>query len=200
MEQFFMEQFGISDTLFTYLVLPLIIFIARLADVSLATMRIMFVMTGKRKIAPLFGFFEALIWLLAIGQIIQNIDSPLSYLAYAGGFAGGTYIGMYIEEKLALGRVVVRVITQTAATDLIEYLNKKDIRYTNIDAEDNDGKANILFSVIKREDLREYIDTIKTFNPRAFYTVESVKKVSDEELAVESGRAFPLRFWTFTRR
>ena len=91
-------------------------------------------------------------------------------------------------------------LKQSSGYSPSDYLNKREIRYTNIDAEDNDGKANILFSVIKREDLREYIDTIKTFNPRAFYTVESVKKVSDEELAVESGRAFPMRFWTFTRR
>src|SRR5690606_10619587 len=107
----FLNSIGISEVVFSYVFIPILIFFAGEGVVYLNNLLVMFVLNGKKNVAPILGFFEALIWLLAIGQIIQNIDNPISYLAYAGGFAAGTYVGMTIEEKLALGRVLVRVIT-----------------------------------------------------------------------------------------
>lgn len=200
MENYLLENFGITPELFNYLILPLLIFLARVADVSIATIRVIFVMTGKRRIAPILGFFEALIWLLAIGQIFQNIDNWLSYIAYAGGFATGTYVGMYIEEKLALGRVVVRVITAKPADDLVDYLREKDYRFSSLDAIGKDGKVNVIFMVVKRDVLPELIPAIKAFNPNAFYSVEGVKKVSDEELIGNESSRFTSRLLSFKRR
>jgi uncharacterized protein YebE (UPF0316 family) len=180
MESFFFSL-GIDNNVFHYFILPFFIFLARVCDVSISTIRIMFVMNSKTFLAPLLGFFEALVWLLAIGQIIQNIDNIYSYLAYAGGFAVGTYVGMVFEEKLALGKVLVRVITQKEDSELLEYLKEKKFRFTNLDATGNSGRVNLLFTVIKREELPELIDKIKVYNPQAFYTVENVKRVSDDE-------------------
>ena len=135
MEQFFFENFGIDEATLNYIILPLLIFLARIFDVTLSTIRIIFVMSGKKSIAPILGFFEALIWLLAIGQIFHNIDNIWSYLAYAGGFAAGTYVGMVIEEKLALGRVVVRLITNTEVDSFLNFLNEHNYRYSIIDAD-----------------------------------------------------------------
>ncbi|MEQ8811081.1 MAG: DUF2179 domain-containing protein [Imperialibacter sp.] len=173
---------GISESVFTYVIIPALIFLARVCDVSINTVRIIFVMHGKKLLAPLLGFFEAFIWLLAIRQIITNIDAFYSYFAYAGGFATGTFLGMVIEEKLALGRVVVRVITQNPAEQLTAFLKEKGYRYSNLDAESNDGKVNVLFTVVKRDELPTYINIIKKYNPQAYYTVESVKKVSDDDV------------------
>ena len=181
MKEFF-EGLGISESVFTYVVIPALIFLARVRDVSINTVRIIFVMHGKKLLAPLLGFFEAFIWLLAIRQIITNIDAFYSYFAYAGGFATGTFLGMVIEEKLALGRVVVRVITQNPAEQLTAFLKEKGYRYSNLDAESNDGKVNVLFTVVKRDELPTYINIIKKYNPQAYYTVESVKKVSDDDV------------------
>lgn len=178
----FIENIGISESVFNYIIIPALIFLARVCDVSINTVRIIFVMHGKKFLAPLLGFFEAFIWLLAIRQIITNIDAIYSYFAYAGGFATGTFLGMVIEEKLALGRVVVRVITQKPAEQLIVFLKEKGYRYSNLDAESNDGKVNILFSVVKREELPNYIGIINKYNPQAYYTVEGVKKVSEGEV------------------
>ncbi len=184
----FIQELGISPELFAYVILPILIFFARVADVSIATIRVIFVMQGKRNIAPILGFFEALIWLIAIGQIIKHIDNPVSYLAYASGYAAGTYFGMFIEEKLALGRVVVRVITGRPANELIDYLKEKNYRFSNIDAFGNDGKVNIIFTVVKREALKTLIPTIKNYNPKAFFTIEGVKKVSDEDITVKENK------------
>ncbi|AWW30348.1 hypothetical protein DN752_09565 [Echinicola strongylocentroti] len=187
MQEFF-SGMGMDDDMFTYVIMPLLIFMARVGDVSINTLRIMFVLNGKKNVAPILGFFEALIWLLAIGQIFQNIDNPMSYLAYAGGFGAGTYIGMVFEEKLALGRVLVRVITKEPMPELIEYMKERDFRFTNVGAEGRYGKVNLLFTVMKRESLKSFVTKIKSLNDKAFYTIESVKRISEDDLNVMEDR------------
>ncbi|MEB2780836.1 DUF2179 domain-containing protein [Algoriphagus sp. C2-6-M1] len=182
--QEFLQSLGVSEQLFDYLIMPLLIFCARVGDVSINTLRIMFMMNGKKNIAPVLGFFEALIWLLAIGQIFQNIDNPLSYVAYAGGFGAGTYVGMYFEEKLAYGRVLVRVITPQPLPELIEYMKARDFRFTSVGGEGRFGKVNLLFTVMKRDSLTDFVATVKSIDEKAFYTIESVKRVSEDEVNV----------------
>jgi uncharacterized protein YebE (UPF0316 family) len=92
MDNGILSNFG----LYTWIVLPLLIFLARVVDVSMGTIRVIFVSRGLKYLAPVVGFFEVLIWLLAIGQIMKNLSSPLCYVAYAGGFAAGNYIGIVI--------------------------------------------------------------------------------------------------------
>ncbi|EPR66550.1 DUF2179 domain-containing protein [Cyclobacterium qasimii] len=181
MQEFF-ESIGINAPVFDYLVMPLLIFLARVVDVSINTLRIMFVLNGKKTIAPILGFFEALIWLLAIGQIFQNISNPMSYIAYAGGFAMGNYVGMVIEEQLALGRVLVRVITPEPLPELVEYMKEKGYRFTSVGAEGRYGKVILMFTVIKREMLKSFISKLKESHEKAFYTIESVKRISEDDL------------------
>ena len=186
--QEYLVSLGISEGIFSYLIMPFLIFIARVCDVSINTLRVMFVMNGRKTIAPLLGFFEALIWLLAISQIIQNIDNPLSYLAFSAGFAAGTYFGMVMEEKLAIGRVLVRVITVEPIPELIEFMKEKNYRFTSVGAEGRYGKVNLLFTVMKREMLQEFVEKVKSFNDKAFYTIESVKRISDDDLNIAEDR------------
>ncbi len=201
MQEYF-ESFGVSQEIFNYLIMPLLIFMARVTDVSINTLRIMFMLNGKKKVAPILGFFEALIWLLAIGQIFQNINNPMSYLAYAGGFAMGTFVGMTIEEKLALGRVLVRVITPEAMPELIDYMKERNFRFTNVGAEGRYGKVNLLFTVMKRDALTDFIQNVKMLNENAFYTIESVKRVSeDDHLNVMEDRPkFTTKLWSRIRK
>jgi uncharacterized protein YebE (UPF0316 family) len=164
---------------FTWIILPILIFCARICDVPIGTIRIIFVSRGRKGIAPLLGFFEVLIWLIAIGKIMQNLTNFMAYLAYAGGFATGNFIGMLIEEKLAVGNVIVRVITRKVADSLVEDLSNRGFGVTSISAEGNEGPVNIVYSVIKRSDLNTVIEDVKKFNPRAFYSVEDVRAVSE---------------------
>jgi uncharacterized protein YebE (UPF0316 family) len=187
MQEYF-ESIGITQTVFDYFLMPLLIFLARVVDVSINTLRIMFVLNGKKTIAPILGFFEALIWLLAIGQIFQNINNPMSYVAYAGGFAIGNYVGMVIEEQLALGRVLVRVITPEPLPELVEYMKEKGYRFTSVGAEGRYGKVILMFTVIKREMLKSFITKLKESHEKAFYTIESVKRISEDDLNVMEDR------------
>ena len=149
-----------------------------------------YMLHGKKWISTVLGFFESLIWILAISQIFQNVDSVITYFAYAGGFAAGIFVGMLIEDKLAIGRVVVRVIEPSINTDLIEFLDNNGYRYSNMSGQSKEGEVNILFTVIKREKLKTIIAIIKKYNPNAYYTVEGIKRVSDEDVSDEKGFSF----------
>ena len=111
-----------EGNLFSYLILPLLIFFARISDVTIGTMRIVMVSKGQKLIAPLLGFFEVIIWLVTMSKIIQNIDNWVAYVAYGAGFATGNYIGLIIEEKLAVGIVQLQIITRKSAQNLIAKL------------------------------------------------------------------------------
>lgn len=164
---------------FAYVVIPLLIFFSRVIDVSLDTIRIVFISKGNKFLAPILGFFEVLIWLIAITRIMQNLDNFVYYIAYAGGFATGNYIGLIIEEKLALGVQMFRIITLKEASTLIESLTLKGYGVTSVDAEGKNGKVNIIFSVVKRSESKKVIDIIHLHNPNAFYSIEDVRRVNE---------------------
>ena len=180
--------------MWTWLILPLFIFVARVTDVTLQTLRIIFVSRGLKYIAPLVGFFEVLIWLLAIQQIIINLHNPLCMLAYAAGFATGNFVGLTIEHRLALGSVVVRLITTRDTSRLREVLNSRGFGVTSIQASGAKGPVEILYIVVRRENIPELIPLIMKYHPRAFYTIEDVARVSEgifpEKRKVFSPRGF----------
>lgn len=168
-----------DTTLFSWVILPLLIFMARVTDVSLGTMRIIFLARGGRKLTTVLSFLEILIWLMAIRQIFSHLNNPMCYLAYACGFATGSYVGILIEHKLALGLRVIRIITPFDATNLIQSLREKDYGVTVIDGMGNMGPVKIIFTVIKRGDLPKVTEMIERFNPKAFYSVEDVRTASE---------------------
>ncbi len=175
-----------NSTAFTFIALPILIFCARIVDVSIGTMRVIFITKGYRFLAPLCGFFEVLIWLIAVTQIIQNLSQPFYYVAYAGGFAAGNFVGMMIESRMALGIVLVRIITRDDAADLVEHLKLENYGVTAVDADGLFGKVKILFTVTKRAELDKVVALIQQFNPQAFYTIEDVRLVSEPVRTSES--------------
>jgi uncharacterized protein YebE (UPF0316 family) len=156
----------------------LLIFVARVCDVSLGTMRIAFISRGEKYIAPAFAFFEMLIWLFAISQIVMNLSNLAYYFAYALGFSTGVFTGIRLEEKLAIGSRVIRVITRKDADDLIEALRAAGFGVTSVDAEGNSGGVHLIFSVVKRTDIPHYVDVVQQFNPNAFYSIEDIRFVT----------------------
>lgn len=164
---------------FSLIILPVLIFLARICDVSIGTLRIILVGRGHKILAPLLGFFEVLVWLIAIQQIMQNLTNIVYYLAYAAGFAAGNFVGMLIEEKIALGILIIRIITNQSAEKLVEQLRDQDYGVTSIDAAGKTGPVNVLYTVIRRSDLKNIINLINNYHPNAFYSVEDVKLVRE---------------------
>ncbi|MCC7572907.1 MAG: DUF2179 domain-containing protein [Candidatus Methanofastidiosum sp.] len=161
--------------------LPLLIFLARVLDVSLGTMRIIFVSKNLKKLAPIVGFFEVFIWINVIGQVMQNVNSIIHYLAYAAGFAAGNYVGIVIEERLAVGHVIARIITKENTDKIIDFLRKEKCGVTIVDAYGKKGEVKILFTVIKRKKLEPIYEAIDKYAPNSFVSIEDVKSVSKEE-------------------
>ncbi len=158
--------------------IPLFIFLARILDVSIGTLRIMFVSKGLRGKATFLGFIEVLIWIIVVAQIFQNLDNWLNYIAYAGGFATGTYIGMYIEEKMKMGVQIFRIIVGQESAELSEKLMEANFRVTEVDGKGKYGTVKVIFSVARRKRWQELADIVNTHAPNAFYSVEDVKHVS----------------------
>lgn len=175
-----MDQLGLFDSpILKWVVLPLLIFAARILDVSLGTMRIIFVSRGNRLIAPVVGFFEVIIWLLAIGQIMHNITNWACYIAYGGGFALGNYVGILIEERLAIGTLLVRVITTRDTCHIVDCLQTGGYGVTSVEAQGVTGPVKIVLTVIKRKDLHDVVKSIHKCDPKAFLSVEEIRSASE---------------------
>jgi uncharacterized protein YebE (UPF0316 family) len=172
-------QMTIDPDLYTWVVLPLIIFFARIFDVSLGTLRIIFLSRGRRTLAPIFGFFEVLIWIIVIAQIIRNVTHIVGFLAYAAGFAAGNYIGMLIEEKLAIGMLSVRTIMVTKGEELVQQLHEAGYGATSLQAEGAIGHVTMVYTIIKRKDLGKVVGIIKKLNPKAFFSVEEIRLANE---------------------
>lgn len=167
---------------FDYIILPVLIFIARIFDVSLDTIRVIMVSKGLRKLAPYIGFFQILIWIITITRIMENLDNWTTYVAYAAGFATGNYVGMWIEEQIAIGHELLRVITRQNADELVNELRNSGYAVTVTSGYGKEGEVGILFLVVKRKILNEVISLVKKYNPKAFYTVEDMRFVRDPEV------------------
>jgi uncharacterized protein YebE (UPF0316 family) len=174
-----METSFFDSNFFSYVVMPLLIFMARICDVSIGTMRIIFVSKGKRNIAPFLGFFEVLIWIIAISKIMQNLDNYINYVAYAAGFATGNFVGMIIEEKLAMGIQMIRVFAHEKGLELVQALNVKGYGATVVEAQGARGNIHLIYTIINRNELANVLDVITIFNPKTFYTIEDIITVNE---------------------
>ncbi len=178
-----------DSALFVTVGIPVLIALARIVDVSIGTIKIIFISKGYKFMAPILAFFEIIIWLIAIGQVMKNLDNVGNMIGYAVGFAMGNFVGMVIENRIALGNVVLRVITRSDANELISHL-REDTKYgvTVSPAEGSSGPVSIIFMVLKRADLKRVISIVKKHNPHAFYSIEDVRYVSDGVFPAERSR------------
>lgn len=174
-----MESYFFNSDVFSYAVMPVLIFLARICDVSFGTMRIIFVSKGKKKIAPILGFFEVLIWIIAISKIMENLDNYVNYVAYAAGYATGNLVGLTIEEKLAMGIQMIRVFTHDNGMELVQKLNSSGFGATTIEAHGAKEKIFLVYSIVHRNELPKVMSVIHNFNPRAFFTIEDIRAVNE---------------------
>jgi len=181
-----METSFYDSNLFTYLLLPGLIFFSRIADVTIGTIRIVMVSKGHKLWAPILGFFEVLIWLVAITKIMENLDNWVCYIAYPLGFAAGNFIGLFIEQKLAMGIVKLQIITRKKAEKLVENLREAGYGITYHEAKGSTENVSIIYSIIKRSEIKKVEDIVKSTNPKAFYSVEDVKFVNEGVFPVKT--------------
>ena len=159
--------------------LPTLVFLAETIVVTLATIRTIFIARGWKVLAPLLGFFEVSIWLFAIAQVMQHLTSPSCFLAFAGGFALGNFLGVLIEQKLALGQVVVQVVSKNDGFELAESLRWAGYGVTALDAAGASGPVHLVLTVVRRQQLDRVVSIIKRCDPKAFYSVGDLRSAVD---------------------
>jgi uncharacterized protein YebE (UPF0316 family) len=153
------------------------IFLAEMCVVTLSTLRTIFLARGMRVLAPLLGFFEVSIWLFAVGQVMRNLDGRCA-LAFAGGFTAGTFLGILIEQKLALGSVVVRTITTRDAAPLLAALREAGYGMTCLPGRGATGPVQVVLTVVPRRTLGQVIAILKGFDPAGFYSVDALQSAA----------------------
>lgn len=165
------------DFLDTYpWMLPLLIFFGRICDVTLGTLRIIFVSKGERTKAPLVGFFEVFIWIVIISQIISRANTLVSYLAYAGGYAAGNYVGIWVENKIAFGFQIFRIYAKKQrGAELIKLLNQNGFGSTLIRGEGAVSEVDIIETVVSRKAVAQINGILNEFDPEVFYYVEDIR-------------------------
>jgi uncharacterized protein YebE (UPF0316 family) len=144
----------------------------------LGTLRIIFISKGYKNQAALISFFEILIWIIVITRVIQHIDNWINYLAYAGGFATGSYVGMLIEERMTLGYDMIRIITRMNPNNLIHALRDEGFGITALKGNGMEGEVGVIYVIIQRSHLKRVSELIRQYNPQALYTIEDIRYVS----------------------
>lgn len=155
--------------------LPVIIFFGRIIDVTLGTLRIIFVSKGAKNIAPVIGFIEVFIWIVVISQILTRANDLVSYLSYAAGYATGNYVGILIENRIAYGIVLCRIYTQKNGKELVQSLNKLDFGATLTHGVGSTKEVDIIETVVDRKEMKNLEQLLSDFDNNIFYVVEDVR-------------------------
>jgi uncharacterized protein YebE (UPF0316 family) len=175
-----MSFFITSPEIYAWVVLPLLIFFARICDVSLETIRVIYISKGIKYLAPIIAFFEIVIWLLAIEVVMNDLANIANFFAFAFGFAFGTYIGLVIEEKLSIGMVIMRIITTEESNEaIISFMKEENYGVTCMDAKGSRGNVKMILSLVNRVDVPRIKAHIEKTNPQAFFSIEDVRYVNE---------------------
>jgi uncharacterized protein YebE (UPF0316 family) len=173
--------------------LPVLIFAARIGDVSLGTVRMIFVINGWRIRAAAIGFLEVIIWALAVGGLVANLTEPVILLSYAAGYAAGTLVGMTIEQHLGFGIRMVQVVNRDREKHVAQMLRDHGYRCTRVEGSGRDGPIELCFTVVKRKKLQTLLKLLGEIAPEAIVTVERADSVTEAALTAEI--RLPRRSW-----
>lgn len=153
----------------------LFVFFARVADVSMGTFRIILISRGYIRIAPLLGFFEILIWITALGHVLNNLTGVTSYVAYAAGFATGNYVGMKLESLISIGYQSIRIITTEKITALPLILREEGFGITTVAARGMKGEVQLIYTTAAKSKVKKLLSIVEELEPKAFVTIEDVR-------------------------
>jgi uncharacterized protein YebE (UPF0316 family) len=154
-----------------------VIFLLRVSDMTMDTLRVLVVMRGKKGIAWVLGFFQALIFVLAIGSVLSNLDNPLNILGYAAGFATGNVVGMLIEERLAIGHVQLSIVSSRRGSAIADKMRVEGYAITEIPARGKDGVVSLLKFMVLPKNKDRVQRIVNEVDESAFITVEDVRPV-----------------------
>lgn len=194
-----MAFFVISPEIYALVILPALIFLARVADVSMETIRVIYISRGIKYLAPIIAFFEIVIWLFAMEVVMSDLSNVASFLAFALGFATGTYVGLVIEEKLSIGMVVLRIITteEEADDEIIAFMEAEHCGVTSLDAKCTRGNVRMILSLVNRTELPRITRYLYENKPHAFFSIEDVRYANEGVFRPKNPHSFMGRLGSF---
>ncbi|HLA99113.1 MAG TPA: DUF5698 domain-containing protein [Anaerolineales bacterium] len=154
-----------------------LIFLLRVGDMTLDTLRVLVVMRGKKGYAWILGFFQASIFVLAISSVLRDLDNPINLIGYAAGFATGNVVGMLIEEKLAIGHIHISVVSPRRGAAIADHLRLQGFAVTEIPARGKDGMVTMLNCDVLRRHVDPVRKLVNEIDPDAFITAEDLRPV-----------------------
>jgi uncharacterized protein YebE (UPF0316 family) len=195
-----MSFFIFSPELYTLVLLPLLIFIARIGDVSMETIRVIYISRGIKYLAPIIAFFEIIIWLLAMEVVMSDLTNIANFFAFAFGFAMGTYVGLVIEEKLSIGMVIMRIVTTEESNEEIAlFLRSEHFGVTSLDAKGARGNVKVILTLVNRSDVSRITEHLQKTNPHAFFSIEDVRYANEGVFRPKKSNAFTGLLHSFIR-
>jgi uncharacterized protein YebE (UPF0316 family) len=159
----------------------LLILALRLVDVSLGTLRIILLSRRQRLLPALIGFVEVFTWLVAVTVVFSNLSDVPRMLAYAAGFALGTYLGTLLESRLAIGNTMMRVVSPVGSPQAYDDLRRAGFAVTVVNADGRDGEVRLAFTIIPRRRRKEALSIVQGRNPTAFVTLQDIETVATRE-------------------
>lgn len=175
-----MSFFIINPELYAMVILPLLIFIARIGDVSMETIRVIYISRGIKYLAPIIAFFEIVIWLLAMEVVMSDLTNIANFFAFAFGFAMGTYVGLIIEEKVSIGMVIMRIVTtEESNEEITSFLQSENFGVTSLDAKGARGNVKMILTLVNRIDVSRIKEHLQLTNPHAFFSIEDVRYANE---------------------
>jgi uncharacterized protein YebE (UPF0316 family) len=154
-----------------------LIFMLRVSDMTLDTVRVLMVMRGRKPIAWVLGFFQATIFIVAISSVLSNLSNFLNVIGYAAGFATGNVVGMLIEERLAIGHINLSIVSPNLGSAIANRLRDEGYAITEIPARGKDGMVTLLNSSVLRKNVNNVRKIVNDIDPGAFITAEDVRPV-----------------------
>jgi uncharacterized protein YebE (UPF0316 family) len=195
-----MSFYLISPEIYSWFILPLLIFLARIGDVSMETIRVIYISRGIKYLAPIIAFFEIIIWLLAMEVVMSDLSNIANFFAFAFGFATGTYVGLVIEERLSIGMVIMRIVTTEESNEEIAgFLEAENFGVTSMDAKGSRGNVKMILSLVNRADVPRITRHLQTTNPTAFFSIEDVRYVNQGVFRPKKPNALTGLFHSFIR-
>ncbi len=159
------------------LLVTLLIFFLRVADMTLDTLRVLFVIRGRKSLAWVLGFFQSALWVIAITSVLSNLDNPWNIIGYAAGFGTGNVVGIMIEQGLAIGHSHMQIISQRLGSAIADTVRSVGYAATELPARGRDGTVSVISCSLKRKDVENVRKMVQEVDPQAFITVEDIRPI-----------------------
>jgi uncharacterized protein YebE (UPF0316 family) len=156
-------------------ILIVTIFLLRVVNMALDTLRVLYTVRGRRLAVWVLGFSQSILWIVAITFALSSLDNIWSIIAYAAGFATGNIVGMQIEERLAIGHAHMRIISSHLGSAIVGALRGAGFAVTELSGRGKDGTVSVISCGVKRRDIRQARRSINEIDPDAFITIEDMR-------------------------